>query len=132
MTLNKFKEELGTYFLWEEVEDADGRLIYFKLTNLACGRGHAIRMGGSLVELSTDDQCDVYSYLKNVLTVLGFTSPHLRKDRDNFVIIHYDNMYPLDHDLFDKCYSCITSDDEAFKEYDYMSLLHAATYSYYA
>uniref|UniRef100_A0AC34FPP8 Uncharacterized protein n=1 Tax=Panagrolaimus sp. ES5 TaxID=591445 RepID=A0AC34FPP8_9BILA len=72
MTLDKFKEELGTFFVWEEIEDAYGynRLVYFKLTNLACGMGHAGRMGGSIVELSTDDQCDVYSYLKNVLTIL--------------------------------------------------------------
>uniref|UniRef100_A0A914YI35 Uncharacterized protein n=1 Tax=Panagrolaimus superbus TaxID=310955 RepID=A0A914YI35_9BILA len=59
-------------------------------------------------------------------------SPHHRMDRDHCVEVHYENIYPIDHQNDATCTGCLTSENKIFKEYDYLSILHRPKYSVYA
>uniref|UniRef100_A0A914YTX8 Peptidase M12A domain-containing protein n=1 Tax=Panagrolaimus superbus TaxID=310955 RepID=A0A914YTX8_9BILA len=136
-TVTELNKGVGGQFLeWKELspgeEYSKKRYMSFVLEKNGCGETDAVSKGGFYVPLSTSEKCSMVTNLRNLMASLGFIYTHLRQDRDQFIIIHYDNIYNVDKQIYQKCYDCMESTNSAFSVYDYTSILHFPQYSIYS
>ena len=54
------------------------------------------------------------------MIVLGYWHEQSRPDRDSYITIHWENIEPKNHPIFDKCTSCTTQGHP----YDFESIMH--------
>uniref|UniRef100_A0AC35G6U4 Peptidase M12A domain-containing protein n=1 Tax=Panagrolaimus sp. PS1159 TaxID=55785 RepID=A0AC35G6U4_9BILA len=135
-TLERFQKDINSSLIeWNEIPcniiTSYDRYVVFNLADpsFPCGLSDPSSSHQNTIQFSTKPECDYSDHLIHILSILGFISPHLRQDRDNFVNIHFENIFPFYHQLFDKCENCLNSSNNAFEKYDYNSILHLPKFS---
>ncbi|XP_055341484.1 uncharacterized protein LOC129590342 isoform X2 [Paramacrobiotus metropolitanus] len=85
----------------------------------------------TFTRMALSSHCDLPSIIHELLHVLGFFHEHTRLDRDEHVIIHYDNIQDNKHYAND--YNKNSNMDTLGMPYDRLSIMHYPPYNdYYA
>jgi hypothetical protein len=130
----KFNSPLNwTYFSDDtRLYDFDRYVVFFD-TGKACGDAYASHIGPSSIQLSNNSVfCGEDEPLGLILRVLGFMPMIKRVDRDDHININWDNITPPMTTLLQKMPQLDDTEDQAFKVYDFNSIMHISTHSPYA